>query len=327
MLTLISKTVDIYYNLATEEYLLKEFSEDCLMLWQSETCLVVGKHQNAIAEINQAFIREQSIPVARRLSGGGTVYHGKGNLNFTFIRNGQPGKLVDFHFFVSPVVSYLATLGIRAEIGKKNDILINGQKISGNAEHIYKNRVLHHGTLLFDADLSELNRSIEVTAGQYKDKAVQSNRSVVTNIIGHLDHKLSLEAFEQGLYRYLQENFPGAGSYELTPSDTEKITQLRDQKYSREEWIYGYSPNFEVNGNIRYSGQDHPISCQVKKGAISGVSILTGDAELDRAIFAVLMGKPFRYADLETALRLEEAVPDEVGEAILAVLFYQKGQT
>ena len=136
MYCIISDTRDPYFNLATEEYLMKHSEEDIFLLWQSELCVVVGKHQNTYAEINYPFIREHNIKVARRLSGGGTVFHDRGNLNFTFIRNGEPGKLVDFRRFVSPVIEMLQQLNVHAVMGGKNDILVDGKKISGNAEHV-----------------------------------------------------------------------------------------------------------------------------------------------------------------------------------------------
>jgi len=177
MIGILSRSRNVFFNLAVEEYLLKQKTDDVFMLWQSGISVVVGKHQNTYAEINHAYIREHQIPVVRRLSGGGAVFHGPGNLNFTFIQNGEPGKMVNFRKFVTPVIEYLKTLGLSAEIGTQNEILIGGVKISGNAEHIFKKRVLHHGTLLFNVDLSMLKEAIKVVPERYIGKAVQSNRS------------------------------------------------------------------------------------------------------------------------------------------------------
>ena len=166
MQCLISTNRDIYFNLALEEYLLMHEVDDYFVLWQSEPAVVVGKHQNTLAEINYRFVSEKNIRVARRLSGGGTVYHDQGNLNFTYIANGEPGKLVDFKRFIEPVIHFLGTLGIDAQQGLKNEILVRGKKISGNAEHVYKNRVLHHGTLLFHSDLHLLRECLRVIPGR-----------------------------------------------------------------------------------------------------------------------------------------------------------------
>lgn len=142
---------DPYFNLAAEEYFLKNFQEDFFMLWRSWPSVVVGKHQNALAEINHEFVRLHQIPVARRLSGGGTVFHDPGNVNFTFIRNVANISEVNFKIFTIPVIEALKKLGVEAYTTGRNDLLIDGKKISGNAEHVHRNRVLHHGTLLFDS--------------------------------------------------------------------------------------------------------------------------------------------------------------------------------
>ena len=119
------------------------FTEDIFFLYVNEPSIIVGKHQNTLAEINYHYINEKNIPVYRRLSGGGTVYHDLGNLNFCFIKSGQRGHLVDFEGTAKPIQEALQSLGVNAEFGKRHDLLIDGKKISGNASHVYKNRVLH----------------------------------------------------------------------------------------------------------------------------------------------------------------------------------------
>ena len=176
MLCIFSENRDPYFNLAAEEYLLRNTGDEIFMLWQSTPAVVVGKHQNALAEINYRYTTGKGIAVARRLSGGGTVYHDNGNINFTFIRQGEPGKLVDFSGFIEPVIRFMKITGVDAEKGSKHEILTQGKKISGNAGHVYKNRVLHHGTLLFNADMEILHESIRHAGGIYTDKAVQSNQ-------------------------------------------------------------------------------------------------------------------------------------------------------
>ena len=230
MLSIISNTKDIYFHLAVEEFLLKNRAEEFFMLWQSEPCVVVGKHQNALAEVHHRYLRAHHIPVARRLTGGGTVYHGPGNMNFTFIRNGEQGKLVDFKKFVRPVVKFLQLKGLPATIGTRNDLLIEGLKISGNAEHVFKQRVLHHGTLLFNADLEVLNTSIRVRPGRFRDKAVQSNRSEVTNIAAWLIRPQTIDEFSDELYQFLVNEFSGS-PYQFTRSELKEIELLKATKY------------------------------------------------------------------------------------------------
>ena len=160
-----SPYTDPRYNIAAEEYLLKETEDDYAFFYVNSPSLIIGKHQNSYSEINLEYIRSNRIPVIRRISGGGTVWHDMGNLNFSFILNGEEGKLVNFREYAQPVVDFLNTLGVKASFGSRNEILVEGLKISGNAEHIHRNRVLHHGTLLFNSDLDALKRSLLVEQG------------------------------------------------------------------------------------------------------------------------------------------------------------------
>ena len=168
MLCIDLRNTNPYFCLAAEEYLLKTFNEDIFMLWQSQDTVVVGKHQNALGEINYPFIRANNITVARRISGGGTAYHDGGNVNFTYIKNVKSPAEISFKQFTRPVVEALGKLGLNATTSGRNDLLIEGFKISGNAEHVFKNRVLHHGTLLFNSDLVNLGNAINVVPEKYE---------------------------------------------------------------------------------------------------------------------------------------------------------------
>jgi lipoate-protein ligase A len=268
MLCILSTNHDIFFNLAAEEYFLKNSTEEICMLWQSDDSVVVGKHQNAMAEINYLWTIKNNVPIARRLTGGGTVFHGPGNLNFTFIRNGEPGKLVDFKRFVTPIIHYLHSIGIQAKAGGRNDIIVNKLKISGNAEHVYKTRVLHHGTLLFSADLNKLNESIKAKKEYYKDKAVQSVRSQVTNIKSLIHTEMTLKNFQTRLFTYLQDYYSADAGYELTSADIQEINELRNNKYITQKWIYGYSPPFEFSKTIEWQGSQVKIWMKIVKGCI-----------------------------------------------------------
>lgn len=290
MLFILSNSFDPYFNLATEEYLLKNSDEEVFILWRSLPSVVVGKHQNTNAEINCRYVRENNIRLARRLSGGGTVVHDLQNLNFTFIANGKEGKLIDFKKFVTPVMNYLKTLGIESSIGEKNDIRIGKLKISGNAEHVYRKRVLHHGTLLFNSDLKQLSAAIKVIPDTYFDKAVQSNRTTVTNIIDHLEDKISIEEFTDGLAAFILKANPETVYYSFSTDELSAITQLMRSKYSREEWIFGYSPKYQMVKEFSQNGTSWNVEFVVEKGVISMVNILKeGKAEsLGNSLIGIL---------------------------------------
>jgi len=264
---------DPYFNLAAEEYFLKNFQEDFFMLWRSRPSVVVGKHQNALAEINHEFVRTHHIPVARRLSGGGTVFHDPGNVNFTFIRNVANISEVNFKVFTDSVIEALKKLGVEAYTTGRNDLLIDGKKISGNAEHVHRNRVLHHGTLLFDSHLEALKGALKVDLSKFEDKAVQSNRSEVTNISNYLPNPISVEVFTDFLFSEISQNYPEFMVYEPTPEDMEAIEKLSIEKYQTWDWIFGYSPRYRFTNTMNTANGAISVSLLVEKGRIAEASI------------------------------------------------------
>ncbi len=277
---------DPFFNLAMEEYLLRNKSYDLFMLWCSKASIVVGKHQNTLSEINFPYVYLQEIDVARRLSGGGTVFHGPGNLNFTFIRNGEPGKLIDFQKHTAPVIAFLNEIGVPASFEGKNDLRVDGLKISGNAEHVYKNRVLHHGTLLYNADLRKLTDAIRVQPGRYEDKSVQSVRSKVANISSFLDDPPEFAAFQQMLETWLKTYFADekhispVTDVSLNAAELEAVRRMADAKYRQWDWNYAYSPDYRFSGSARLNGQDVNLKLFVSKGIIKEVLISGVDDDI-----------------------------------------------
>jgi lipoate-protein ligase A len=299
MLCIHLKNTDPYFCLAAEEYLLKNFSEDIFMLWQSEKAVVVGKHQNAMAEINHRFVRENNIAVCRRISGGGTVFHDAGNVNFTYIKNVKSTAEISFKQFTEPVVKALAKLGIEATTSGRNDLLINGLKISGNAEHVYKNRVLHHGTLLFNSDLKNLGQAIKVVPGKYEGKAVQSNRSPVANISQFLKTPMSTGEFIQFLSGVQLEN-PENSFYRLNKNDIQNIEKLSVEKFTTWEWNFGYSPKYSFKNEVEIDGKMLKIEMLVERGRILESNIL-GDyftLEIAMQLSGKLLNKKHVFKDI-----------------------------
>ena len=196
MLYIENTNTDATYNLAFEEYVFTRFAdfqpgcqqgepageEPILLLWQNGPSVIIGRYQNTAEEINADFIREKGIAVVRRNTGGGAVYHDLGNLNFSLIAAKARSTGVDFDTFTAPVVGALRSAGIRAEKSGRNDILAEGRKFSGNAQHISKGVVLHHGTLMFDVHMEDVARALHVKEGKFRSKATKSVRSRVTNL-------------------------------------------------------------------------------------------------------------------------------------------------
>ncbi len=310
MLCIHLKNNNPYFCLAAEEYLLKNFGEDIFMLWQSNDTIVVGKHQCAMGEINYPYVRKNNITVARRISGGGTVFHDAGNVNFAFIKNVDNPAEISFKKFTRPIIDSLSRLDIKVINSGRNDLLVEGKKISGNAEHIFKNRVLHHGTLLFNSDLENLGNAIKVVPGKYKTKAVQSNRSEVANISGFLKFPLSLEEFISLLFEVQLED-PENRFNELSEKDVDRIEQLAGEKFRTWEWNFGYSPKYTFRNETEIDGKKLEIELKVEKGIIKEVEWAGNyfsPSQLDK-MSKELKNRRHHFTDINEFLKDE---PDEL---------------
>lgn len=233
-------TTDPAFNLALEEYVFEKMPRDreYFLTWRNDNAIIIGRHQNTAAEINEEFVKEKNIKVVRRLSGGGAVYHDLGNLNFTFIVDAQPGQKVDLRKFCQPIADTLCALGAKAEVDGRNDILIDGMKVSGNAQYVRQGRVMHHGTILFDSDMSVLGQALRPDPAKAQAKGVKSVRSRVTNVRPCLAEDMTLEEFRAALAGSLMTG--GFEKYELTDGDIAAIEEIRKQRYATREWNYGF---------------------------------------------------------------------------------------
>lgn len=255
------------FNLAAEEYFLQRRKEDFLILYINDPCVIVGKHQIVHREVDTKFIAENNIPVLRRISGGGAVYHDKGNLNFTFIRQSETGKQVDFRFYTEPVIAFLNSVGVPAIFEGKNEITLNGLKISGNAEHVFRERVLHHGTLLFDASLQDIEQTLKAKSDKYITRAVESNRTTVTNLKGKLQKINNIDEFTNSMVVFL-ENRLSLNIYKISDAESSEIRSLADSKYRSWEWNYGYGPQYSFNGWFETDGKAYRCRLLIKDGII-----------------------------------------------------------
>ncbi len=250
----LSSDTDPSINLATEEILLKEEQRDLVFLYQNASSVIVGKHQNAMAEVNIVEAMENHIKVYRRLSGGGAVYHDEGNLNFCFIFNTLEGKQVDFKRNTRFVVEFLQHEGILAEFAGSNNLVVNGRKFSGNAEHIYKNRVLHHGTLLFSSNLEMLHKILSPRKSEYRHNNVLSKPWPVVNLSEVLPHVQSISDFTNRFINFLQNRY-GASTAYFTKKQIEKIQHLAATKYQTWEWNYAYNAIYVLEKTIKLPTQ------------------------------------------------------------------------
>lgn len=320
MKCILSSSNDPYFNLATEEYLLKYFSDPFYFQYVNIPSVVVGKHQNALAEIDLDYLEEQGILLARRISGGGAVYHDPGNMNYAFITNESPGDFIKFKKYTAPVIVALEQLGIPARMGKRNELLTGERKISGTASHVFKTRVLHHGTLLYDTDLGRLSKCLYVDTGKYIDKAVKSVRSEVVNLREIIRTPLPAADFFRHVFESVLQSGEDHEVYELSAHDLEEIQSMAREKFSTWEWIYGYSPKYEVERSVSMGGEVLQIRLFVNKGRIGEV-VLSGMLIPDTSkIPAALKGA--RHSKQEVAPILAGLELDgEVMDALMKGLF------
>lgn len=264
---------DPYFNLALEEYLLREVNGEYFVLWRDEPCIVVGKNQNTLSEINEEYIKKHDIKVVRRQSGGGAVFHDLGNLNFTFIVEDDGKRFNDFETFVIPIIGVLNELGVKAEFSGRNDLLIDGRKFSGNAQCKYKNRVMHHGTLLFSSDIVNLSDALISKPIKFSDKAVKSVSSRITNISEHLQESFSVIDFKNKIFEYIGREEKDKVITTLDNEEIEEVKNLVKTKYETWQWNFGQSPKYNFYNEKKLSAGTIELSIDVEKGIMKHIRI------------------------------------------------------
>lgn len=289
MQILLSTSQNPYFNIACEEFLIKQMNEEIIFLYQNTPSVIVGKHQNAFSELNQAFVKQHDIQIVRRLSGGGSVFHDLGNLNFAHIKNVSGDNKVDFSGFLSPVVKALREKGIDVVMGPRNNLMINGKKITGTACHTIKKRVMHHGTLLINANLDHLQKVLTPVNEEFESKAVKSISSSVTNIFEEWSQPYTFSALTQDIYNHFTIHHY-AKALKLSHEQLKEINKLIDLKYSIWEWNYGYSPKFVFKTTI--SEMKENLMIFVEKGLITKIEPENTSLILDDS-FLKLIGKRF----------------------------------
>ena len=288
---------DPFFNQAFEDYVFRTCREgDVLLLWRNRPAVVVGCYQNICREVHMRALLDRGIPVVRRMSGGGTVYHDLGNLNYTLISD-QTGPL-DYDRCLEPVIRALNALGVPAHKNRTCDIAVDGKKISGSAQKIAGGRVLHHGTLLFDSDLSLLD---EITTGRKNDafcsKGTESAICTVTNLRPYLQDDCEIVTFAKRLAAQLLP--PGSEQIRLTEQQLAEVRQLADEIYHAWDWTWGKTPAFTYEKNAEFAGKPIFVRYEAKRGLLRNTEVRS-DALDAQALCAMLNG-----VRLDPALFLE----------------------
>ena len=266
-----SETTAPQINLAREEYFLVNGTDEYFLVWQNKPAVIIGISQNTLKEINTEIAEKDGIETVRRITGGGAVYHDFGNVNFTFIRK-KESEFADFEVFCRLIIDFLKTLGINAEMSSRNDMTIDGKKFSGNAQSVKKTRILHHGTLLFDSDLSALSKVLNVKKEKIESKGVNSVVSRVTNILPHLKEKMTTAGFIKKLVDYSVE-YLGGEMYKETDAEKEEILKLKSERYDTKEWNFSNNPPYTFENEIYSTCGSVECFVKAEKGVIKNVKI------------------------------------------------------
>lgn len=263
---ILNENTDAYFNLASEEYLLKHTNDDIFYLWRNDNAIIVGKNQNTLSEINLDYVREKDIKVVRRLTGGGAVYHDLGNINYTFIENNKK-SFNDFRGFCAPIIKALNEMGVEAEFTGRNDMTIQGKKFSGTAQCKFKDRVMHHGTLLFSSVKADISGALTPRDSKFTDKSVKSVASRITNISEYLTEPMDVIEFRDRLMVSVTGSSDSIIE-KFSQEEIQAITKLREEKYSKWEWNFGQSPKFSMTKEGRFKGGTLEVTLDVSHGTI-----------------------------------------------------------
>ena len=296
-------STDPFFNLAFEEYVLSNCTEGSyLLLWQNANTIVVGQNQNTEAEINRSFVEANDIRVVRRATGGGAVYHDLGNLNYSFITDTGDLEQLAMEQFTAPIVSALRALGLQAEASGRNDILVEGRKVSGTAQRVMRNRILHHGTLPFDSNPDMVQGALQVNPEKFRSKSAKSVRSRIGNIREFLPEDMDLPAF----WDYLRTALAGNGyrTAALSAQELEQVEALKNSKYATWEWNFGRSPQYNVTNQRFWNSGSLEMQALVDDGCITEIAFF-GDFLSRRPLDEVssaLQGCTFKREDVAQIL-------------------------
>lgn len=261
-------------NLALEEYCVRNLdveNEMYILFYVNQPSIIIGKHQNTIEEINKDYVDAKGIKVVRRISGGGAVYHDFGNLNFSFITKYSPEFFHNFEKFTRPVVETLRGMGVNAELGGRNDITVDGRKISGNAQFTNLKSMFSHGTLLLNSHIEDVVQALNVKIDKIESKGIKSVRSRVANISEFLKEELSVEDFRERITENLFKDYETMPTYELSDSEWAEVNKLSELKYKTWEWNFGRSPEYNLQKINRFDFGQVDARIFVKDGKIKNI--------------------------------------------------------
>ena len=301
-------STDANFNFALEKYLIEELdiADGYFLFWRTTPTLMIGRYQNALAEINMDFAKAHNIHIVRRVTGGGTIYTDMNGWQFSFINKRLGTKEIDFHTYTLPIIKALDSLGVTAVKSGRNDLLIAGKKFSGNAQYIRKNVMLHHGSILFDTDLSQLVRSLSPDDEKLISKGIKSVKSRVTNVAEHLPTKMDSLGFRDVMLNYLLADMD---TYELSEADIARVMQIKAAQFDSWDWNFGKAPKFNITKENRFDGGKLKVESFVQNGHIEQIKFY-GDFFAKEGLSDLedsLKGCPYDTDDIKKALQHKDA--------------------
>ena len=269
-------STDPHWNMAFDEFCLEQLplEEPVFYLWQNRPSVIIGLNQNAYGEVNLQYLRDHGITLARRVTGGGAVYHDLQNLNYTIM--GRSADMdSDYPQYTGIMASALRSLGVDAELSGRNDIMVGGRKVSGYAKRVWKDRLMIHGTLMWNVDIDELTRALDVPGSKLSSTGIASVHSRVANLRDCLPHLGSVKELKAVLERMLSRNYEDPEII-LTEAQKAEIQTLRDSKFSTWEWNLGRSLGISFSRREKFACGTIEASLSVEHGIIKDISF-SGD--------------------------------------------------
>lgn len=305
MYILKSESTDPYFNIALEEYLLSNYKEDFFIVAVNEPSIIVGVNQNTNDTINALYVKVNKLKVVRRLSGGSAVFQDEGNLNFSNIYTDSSATLIDFTRITELIIEFLKTkFNIEANASGRNNILIDGKKISGQARARFGEKILNHGTLLLSSNKKSLVDALKFNEEKYKDQKLKSNLERITNINEHIEGSITMDKFIDLFLNFIQSKFPQAQRFNLSHDDINAVNELVNLKYSNWDWNYGNIPEYNINTSLNTVDGFVSMYLNVVEDKIKNIKIY-GDffSQLNISdLENVLVGVKYEKSEIEKAL-------------------------